>query len=276
MTAMSAAQYAGASRFRLRFLLQEFELKPGDTLIGRSDDCQITIFDPLVSRRHAKIHVAAEEAILEDLGSRNGCRVNGTAIKTAQKLSVGDRIRIGKYEFVFSELTPSAPSPRLRQTGSLVYCASCDMAYSGEMGMCPSCGSSHSLDEDTRSGVARERGNEAWAIDMLVELFNKAVSGRREADADRIMRQIMSGLETHLRSAVRFEAERLAAVADAAIELSNLQNTGFWVHWAVDFYGRAGVEVSAALADAGAHWQPTRVNSSTPSKAAQGDDPGKR
>src|SRR5258708_32569129 len=87
---MSAMQYAGASRFRLRFLLQEFELKPGDTLIGRSDDCQITIFDPLVSRRHAKIRVAAEEAILEDLGSRNGCRVNGTPIKTPQKLNVGD------------------------------------------------------------------------------------------------------------------------------------------------------------------------------------------
>jgi hypothetical protein len=273
MTAMSAAQYAGASRFRLRFLLQEFELKSGDTLIGRSDDCQITIFDPLVSRRHAKISVQADEAVLEDLGSRNGCRVNGTAIKGTQKLVVGDRIRIGKYEFVFSELTPSAAGPRLRQTGSLVYCASCDMAYSGEMGMCPSCGSQQSLDEDTRSGVARERGNEAWAIDMLVELFHKAASGRRDADADRIMRQIMSGLETHLKSAVRLDAERLASVAKAAIEMSNLQNSGFWVHWAMDFYGRAGVEISAALADAGAHWQPSRVSAASPPSTGRAHEP---
>ncbi|HEY3593518.1 MAG TPA: FHA domain-containing protein [Polyangiaceae bacterium] len=263
---MSAAQYAGASRFRLRFLLQEFELKPGDTLIGRSDDCQITIFDPLVSRRHAKITILADEAILEDLGSRNGCRVNGTPIKGPQKLAVGDRIRIGKYEFVFSELTPSAASPRLRQTGSLVYCASCDMAYSGEMGMCPSCGSQQSLDEDTRSGVARERGNEAWAIDMLVELFNKALGGRREADADRIMRQIMSGLETHLSGAVRLDAERLATVAQACVDMSTFQNNGFWVHWAVDFYGRAGVNISAALADAGSYWQPTRISPAVPGR----------
>jgi len=253
---MSAAQQSGTSRFRLRFLLQEFELKPGDTLIGRSDDCQITIFDPLVSRRHARIRVNAEQAILEDLGSRNGCRVNGMPIKGPHQLTVGDRIRIGKHELVFSELSPSQPSPRLRETGSLVYCAGCDMAYSGEMGMCPSCGSRQWLDEDTRSGANRERGKEAWAIDMLLELFRKAVSSRRVEDAERVMRQVMAGLETHLKSGHRFDGERLLSVDEAAIELSSLQDTGFWVHWAVDFHGRAGVGVSAALADAGSRWQP--------------------
>ncbi len=47
---MTAMQYATATRFRLRFMLQEFELAPGDTLIGRSEECHITLFDPLISR----------------------------------------------------------------------------------------------------------------------------------------------------------------------------------------------------------------------------------
>src|SRR5262245_53911418 len=35
-----------APKYRLRFLLQEFHLPFGITLIGRGDDCHITLFDP--------------------------------------------------------------------------------------------------------------------------------------------------------------------------------------------------------------------------------------
>jgi hypothetical protein len=35
-------------------VLQEFDLPPGITVIGRSLDCHLTIEDALVSRRHAQ------------------------------------------------------------------------------------------------------------------------------------------------------------------------------------------------------------------------------
>ena len=57
------------ARYRLRFLLQEFDLPRGATILGRSSDCHVTIEDPLVSRQHARIMVRGEEATLEDLGS---------------------------------------------------------------------------------------------------------------------------------------------------------------------------------------------------------------
>jgi hypothetical protein len=117
--------------------------------------------------------------------------------------------------------------------------------------------------------VNRERGKEAWAIDMMLELFHKAMGGRRAVDADRVMRQIMSGLETHLRNGLRFDIERLLPVTDAAIELSKVQNSAFWVHWASDFCGRAGVPISPALAEAGARWQAVvPTGTSTPPGAA--------
>ena len=251
---MSAVQHPGAPRFRLRFLLQEFALPLGDTFIGRSHDCQITIFDPLVSRRHARIRVFGDRAVLEDLGSRNGCRVNSTLIQGSHPLSAGDRIRIGKHELVFGELTAVAPTPRERQTGSLVYCASCDTVYSGEMGMCPSCGSRESLDDETRSGVFNEQGKEAWAVDLLLELVNKAMSSNRADEADRVMRQIMGSLETLLKSGSRIPADRLAPFASAAIRLAEAMKDAFWVHWASDFHVRAGAAVPAILAAATARW----------------------
>lgn len=253
---MSAVQYPGATRFRLRFLLQEFALQQGDTFIGRNHDCQITIFDPLISRKHAKIRVFGDRAILEDLGSRNGCRVNGAVIQGPHTLVAGDRIRIGKHELVFSEISAAGPKPRERQTGSLVICASCDTVYSGEMGMCPSCWSREAVDEDTSSGVFDEKGKEAWAVDLLLELFNKAMGSSRK-EADRVMRQAMTAVEGQLKAGARLTEERLAPVATAALRLAEAQEDGFWVHWAMDVHARAGLTVPATLTAASGRWDTT-------------------
>ena len=247
---MSAAQYTGAPRFRLRFLLQEFGLPLGDTYIGRNNDCQITIFDPLISRRHARIRVFGDRAVIEDLGSRNGCRVNGLPVQGQQTLSAGDRIRIGKHELVFSEVNTAAPVSRERQTGSLVFCASCDTVYSGEMGMCPSCWSKESLDDETRSGVFDEQGKETWAVDLLLELFNKAMGSGLTGEADRVMRQAMSTLEAQLNAGARFTDQRLASFAAAAVRMADDQKDGFWVHWAAEFCVRASVAIPPDLAAA--------------------------
>jgi FHA domain len=251
---MSATQYAGVTRFRLRFMLQEFELAPGDTLIGRSDECNITLFDPLISRKHARIQVVGNRAVLEDLGSRNGCRVNDAPIQGRHTLVAGDRIRIGKHEFVFGEFISSLPVTRGRPTGSLVFCASCDSPYPDEMGMCPNCGSQQSLDEDTRSGVMNEAGKQVWAIDLMLELFQKAIGAHRSEDAERAMRQAMSALESHLTNGIRIDAARLDPVVTAAIQLSELQDDGFWVRWAADYHERAGVSIPKVLIEANALW----------------------
>jgi predicted component of type VI protein secretion system len=129
-----------APRYRLRFLRQEFNLPFGITTIGRGDDCHITLFDTSVSRRHARIIVDDRCAILEDLRSRNGCRVNGKRIRGPTMLWEGDRIRIGTQELVFGTASETSHVQR-RNTGSLCYCASCRAAYAAEMKACPQCGS---------------------------------------------------------------------------------------------------------------------------------------
>ncbi|HBQ16764.1 MAG TPA: hypothetical protein DEF51_38405, partial [Myxococcales bacterium] len=97
-TSVQSRERTVLPRFRLRFLLQEFDLVGPEVVLGRSPDCHITIEDPLISRRHAKISIREEEAKIADLGSRNGVRVNGRSIDEEHVLSDGDRIRLGTQE----------------------------------------------------------------------------------------------------------------------------------------------------------------------------------
>jgi len=88
----------------------EFTLKDDDIIIGRGQDCDIVLPDPIISRHHAKVVKEGENYILKDLGSHNGTRVNGRVIHSVQ-LDHNYEIRMGKSKLTF--LTEGqAPSPR--------------------------------------------------------------------------------------------------------------------------------------------------------------------
>jgi len=64
--------------------------------IGRSENCDILIEDPLVSKRHCMICVDDEENFfLEDLGSKNSTYINKKRIKKRTRILYGDRIALG-------------------------------------------------------------------------------------------------------------------------------------------------------------------------------------
>ncbi len=80
-----------------------FPLDLGDHLVGRRSDSEdihpeITVGDPGISRRHARILRAADGALsLLDLGSMNGTRLNGAAVEpnVATPLADGDQVTLG-------------------------------------------------------------------------------------------------------------------------------------------------------------------------------------
>jgi pSer/pThr/pTyr-binding forkhead associated (FHA) protein len=76
-------------------------LAEGENFLGRALDGVIAVPSSKASRRHARIVVSLEQAVIEDLGSRNGTRVNDALIERPVTLKNGDRIRVGPAVFVF-------------------------------------------------------------------------------------------------------------------------------------------------------------------------------
>jgi FhaA, N-terminal domain/FHA domain len=74
---------------------------PPGAVLGRSRECDIVLDDAGVSRRHAEIRPTEDEWVLADLGSTNGVRVNGRALRGRHALQLGDRIDLGNTELVF-------------------------------------------------------------------------------------------------------------------------------------------------------------------------------
>jgi adenylate cyclase len=73
-----------------------YDLPEGATSLGRADENDIVLGGDLVSRKHAKLHVEGDSLRVEDLGSRNGSRVNGIPFQGTRKLVPGDTLTLGE------------------------------------------------------------------------------------------------------------------------------------------------------------------------------------
>jgi pSer/pThr/pTyr-binding forkhead associated (FHA) protein len=92
------------ANLRLRYLSQLLDVPPnGEFVIGRSPDCQLALEDPLVSRRHAAFRWSGARLVVEDLGSRNGVKVNDNKITGVKDLVPDDVVVIGGQTFVVVE-----------------------------------------------------------------------------------------------------------------------------------------------------------------------------
>jgi DNA-binding winged helix-turn-helix (wHTH) protein len=69
-------------------------LEQGENILGRDEE-GIQIDSSTVSRRHACIRVSGSEAVIEDLGSKNGTFVRGERVAAPVPLNDGDEIRVG-------------------------------------------------------------------------------------------------------------------------------------------------------------------------------------
>jgi hypothetical protein len=69
-------------------------------LIGRSRDCDVSVDDPNISRRHAELRNEDGRWIITDLGSTNGVKVNGRRVEQAA-LEAGDEIVLGLVRLRF-------------------------------------------------------------------------------------------------------------------------------------------------------------------------------
>lgn len=107
-----AAEVRDELALQMRFVLvvngASFPLREGRNVIGRDQAAQIRLDSAAVSRRHAVVLITGEDAILQDLGSRNGTHLNGEKLEAARPLRAGDEIRIAQFAIRFQNAPGSA------------------------------------------------------------------------------------------------------------------------------------------------------------------------
>lgn len=234
------------ARYRLRFLLQEIDLPPGDTLIGRSPECRVSIEDPLVSRQHARVRLLPDgTALFDDLGSRNGSRVNGVLVREPLQLKDGDRLRIGTQELVFCKVA-TIPHTAGKQTGFLRHCASCNLPYPEEMVACPNCGSTErAADADPQ----QQSEGQSWTLQLLVEVLDKALALGRQEDAERIMQKVVAAVDERAAGSGAFDPKQIHALGESVLRLAELQASTRWARWVLETYGVTRIVPPPGLAD---------------------------
>ena len=87
---------------------------PGEYILGRDGDCHIPVEADLVSRKHAKLTLNFDNALIEDLGSSNGMQVNGKPVAGATRLWPNQKIQVGAAIIELHRLkTASSPDMTL-------------------------------------------------------------------------------------------------------------------------------------------------------------------
>jgi DNA-binding winged helix-turn-helix (wHTH) protein len=94
------ASVGSPCRFRIVCLGREVELPPGEHILGRDDGLTLTIPSASVSRRHARLVISGERALLEDLGSKNGTWLGGQRLSGPAELQDGAELRLGSISLV--------------------------------------------------------------------------------------------------------------------------------------------------------------------------------
>jgi hypothetical protein len=78
---------------------QVFALPEGDFTLGRLGT-DLRLSDDTVSHRHAGIEVRSRRTTIEDLGSKNGTRLNNTNLRGKMIMNPGDRLFCGETELL--------------------------------------------------------------------------------------------------------------------------------------------------------------------------------
>jgi pSer/pThr/pTyr-binding forkhead associated (FHA) protein len=240
-------------RFWLEHGGQTIELRAGTVQIGRSSACHVVLDDALVSRRHAQFVIARGTVTLEDLGSVNGVFLNTRRLKEPEQLRDGDRVQIGKAEFVLraSELQDRPREERraaetlhnieipaellrrqaiARDAGKVADTAAPPPMPIEEA----SSGKRHS--HAPGSGDGEEPTRERDAMDLLGMVADKVLVLGRGDEAERIMSNMLNNVLMDARasgSVTPRSAERAVAYA---MKLAEASGKARWIDYVFELY----------------------------------------
>ena len=215
----------------------------GSILIGRAQDCDIVFPDPLISRRHARIIVSAEDVLVEDLLSANGVYVNGARVDRVQALHDGDRVLVATREIsVFDpQRSGSEASPHKLQARPPR--ANFDPPTPRQTTPAPMITPSAS-----QNAIPSGPTQKAVPFLLLGKMVDKFVAAGRVADAERVVHDHMMRVLEGARAALVVPQEVCDSAGEQAMKLAQASRNGRWVNYAVELHMRAHRVMSESVA----------------------------
>jgi predicted component of type VI protein secretion system len=212
-------------RFRLRYLQHDLELNEGTFAVGRNASCQLSLDDPLVSRRHALFEVAGAKVSVEDLNSRNGVIVNGHRIEGKVPLAVGDRILIGSQE-----LTLLSARDALASAGIGVG----KMTLPKMRVSTPSSGFPHigSIESDPEPSMVRR----ADQFKLLSGVAEKALAMGKAGEAERLLASALADVIEATRAGRPLPPTLVDQAAKFSAKLATATGKGGWADYVIELY----------------------------------------
>lgn len=222
--------------FRLRYLQHDLELAPGEFLIGRSAECQLSLDDPLVSRRHAMLVVTESSLRVRDLGSRNGVLVNGVRIDGDRALADGDTLTIGAQVISLTRSRApiqAGPAQRKERAQTLTWIPS----------------STETAEQVSAVGLLAEASKRFDSLQLLGTLAEKALALGKVDEAERILATVLGDV---LKASERDSSLPISAIEQAgryATKLAAATGKGSWADYVVKLYSAVERPLPAPIID---------------------------
>ncbi|EYF00630.1 FHA domain-containing protein [Chondromyces apiculatus] len=237
---------------RLRYLAHDLEVPFGEFVIGRSADCQLSLDDPLVSRRHGLLTVSDSGVTVEDLGSRNGVFVNGTRISGRKAIADSDRITIGSQEMLLLGSVEPIASPT--KTGN---------AWARQTQNARPADIAEVLDavdeeDDGTTAIASRRllhetpshpDKRVNALSLIGGVADKALALGRLDEAERILNRSLTDILVRARMGAEVQPELAAKAGMYAARLANATGRGSWIDYIFELNTRLGLLLPGPLVD---------------------------
>jgi len=252
--ASSPSEPDQVARFRIRHGDTELELPPGEFVIGRSTQCNLTLDDALVSRRHARIVLESTGLFIEDLGSRNGFMLNGKDTRDRSALRHLDRVRIGNHDIVIIDI--GAEGSGVSPSGG--FCRMCGSANTLGTRKCAVCGASIGSSANEHATVElslppelrrTESGSKVSAFALVGAIASKALALGRLDEGERMLAPLLEATEKRLAAGEVVDPQTIRDSIEFATKLLDGSNAARWVSFVLHIHTVARRVPEVALVD---------------------------
>jgi pSer/pThr/pTyr-binding forkhead associated (FHA) protein len=264
--------------YRLRYLAHDLELPIGEFVVGRSTECQLSLDDPLVSRRHAVLRVRRDGVSVQDFGSRNGVLVNGAKITGERELAAGDKVGIGSQEMTLHLATDAHPLAtsageevyrRATQTLGAAYVVDLRAAVADlgghEPGSAPkppvTLGDPRTPPAGIRKetpagpgvGIAdpptAEASRSVQSFHLLGGVADKALAMGKAEDAERILQVLLNDVMARARDGATIDVSVTEPAARYGARLAGATGKTSWIEYVFELYRRQRRVLPAPVID---------------------------